>query len=118
MSSNHPQVPYLLGPLLLTILLPSFTRPAAATSEGGSWRQQAVQRIEQQEYEANPSALGLQAPNRAQSIRTCFREGGIEVVPRLINPNEEHWRFQWRTEAWWSVPPPMKTAAGRPAGPA
>jgi hypothetical protein len=49
------------------------------------------------EYDLSLSADGVQAPNRAQGLRTYFRATGLEVVPRQ---SETTWRFAWRTSGW------------------
>jgi hypothetical protein len=61
------------------------------------WWREVSARLERAEYEVSASVAGLQAPNRAQNLRTRFCENGIEVVPRT---GEASWRFTWSTEAW------------------
>ncbi|MCK4414564.1 MAG: FG-GAP repeat protein [Candidatus Eisenbacteria sp.] len=63
------------------------------------WWQTVCDQIQEEEYNASVAAGGLQAPNRANNLRTYFREGGIEVVPR-IRGEQSSWRFSWRTSHW------------------
>lgn len=65
---------------------------------GGDWLSGVQSAIECEEYHASVSAAGLQAPNRAQNIRTYFKDSGIEVVPR--SAEKPAWRWQWQTTAW------------------
>src|SRR5690242_17084617 len=41
--------------------------------------------IAEKEYEATPNSKGLQAPNRAQNLRTYFTTSGIRVVDRTAH---------------------------------
>ncbi len=75
-------------------------RPAARNSTPAvpaSWWEQVQQRIASEEYFATAQPGGLQAPNRAQGLRTHFGNEALEVVPRT---GEAHWRLEWRTTAW------------------
>jgi FG-GAP repeat/FG-GAP-like repeat len=61
------------------------------------WWTDAVAALERSEYLASITQEGLlQAPNRAQNLRTTFGERGIAVVPRTSR-NEPVWRFAWQT---------------------
>jgi len=101
--------------------------PTAATRAAGvdeRWWRRTSAALERQEYEATPGEHGLQAPNRAQNLRTLFRPQGIEVRPRqgsrvawptlqaaggglrLASPERAAtpsatpaWRFGWETTA-------------------
>ncbi len=65
------------------------------------WQTQALSQLEQQEYFVSRHEDGLQAPNRAHNLRTSFRTGGIDVVPRDVPANETAtWQFGWRTSKW------------------
>jgi FG-GAP repeat protein len=84
---------------------------------GGDWLSVVQSAIEREEYHTSVSAAGLQAPNRAQNIRTYFKDSGIEVVPRI--DEKPSWSWQWRTVAWGreghirptsSIPPTHKGA--------
>jgi hypothetical protein len=46
------------------------------------WCAQTSATIARSEYEASPTDRGLQAPNRAQNLRTYFRDSGLELIPR------------------------------------
>jgi hypothetical protein len=78
----------------------------AATSAHGSepvdpdWWSAARAEIERSEYRVSQTSDGLQAPNRAKNLRTFFRDGAIEVVPRTNAREHTPWRFGWRTEVW------------------
>lgn len=47
-----------------------------------SWLESASGSIEALEYEASASDRGLQAPNRAQDLRTFFEPSGARIEPR------------------------------------
>ena len=64
-----------------------------------SWRQSVASGLEREEYRASSTPTGLQAPNRAQNVRTYFRSGEIEVVPRDPSTTPS-WQFLWRTSGW------------------
>ncbi len=79
------------------------TDPAPALDTGGlePARQAAIlSGIEQREYHASLTPEGLQAPNRAHNLRTWFREGGIDVVPRMATDDAPTWSLGWRTTGW------------------
>jgi concanavalin A-like lectin/glucanase superfamily protein/FG-GAP repeat protein/Big-like domain-containing protein len=76
----------------------SVETPGFKGRPGRDWLSGVQNAIELGEYHASVSAAGLQAPNRAQNIRTYFRDSGIEVVPR--GDEKPSWRWQWRTTAW------------------
>ncbi|HWN83411.1 MAG TPA: integrin alpha, partial [Candidatus Udaeobacter sp.] len=62
-----------------------------------SWWQAVTAELEREEYATKPTAQGLQAPNRAQNMRTIFGERGIEVLPRTKKDTAPAWRFAWQT---------------------
>jgi hypothetical protein len=62
-----------------------------------SWYQAVTGDLARAEYAATRTPAGLQAPNRAQNLRTAFGEHGIEVVPRTGNDVAPAWRFAWKT---------------------
>ena len=64
----------------------------------GGWLSGVQGAIEREEYHPSMSPAGLQAPNRAQNLRTFFRDSGIEVAPRTAGKSA--WRWQWQTTAW------------------
>jgi hypothetical protein len=54
--------------------------------------------IEAEEYHASVAAAGLQAPNRAENLRTYFRPGGIEIVPRTTRTGAApQWSWRWES---------------------
>src|ERR1041384_1963797 len=56
----------------------AFDARSAAAGASADWWTQVRGAIEREEYNASASAEGLQAPNRAQNLRSWFRsEGGI-----------------------------------------
>jgi hypothetical protein len=70
---------------------------AALPGGSGGWWAEAVAALERSEYTASTTVQGmLQAPNRAQNLRTTFGERGIAVVPRTSR-DEPAWRFGWQT---------------------
>jgi FG-GAP repeat/FlgD Ig-like domain/FG-GAP-like repeat len=71
---------------------------AAGSDE--SWQTDVLSRLAQQEYLASQDEHGLQAPNRAHNLRTHFRDGGIDVVPRQSKDEADSWQFAWRTSRW------------------
>jgi len=80
---------------------PAAADPAvlAAGADDGWW--QAVStRIRSDEYHACVGKAGLQAPNRAQNLRTHFRKDAIEVVPREEPAEGDAWRLLWSTTRW------------------
>ncbi len=87
---------------------------AEARSVGAdeSWFQSVCEQIERDEYQASVSDRGLQAPNRAHNLRTYFRDGGIEVVPRTPEDGGI-WSLTWRTTGWGrGHPQDAKDSAG------
>ena len=86
--------------LLAALPMSDTAAPARSAREASmaEWSARARGAIEHEEYLARPTRQGLQAPNRAQNLRTWFRSEGIEVVPRKADRRE--WSFRWRTEAW------------------
>lgn len=54
--------------------------PAGLSSQ---WLQQAGEHLSQLEYQVRTDAVGIQAPNRAQNLRTYFDRDGIRVFDRL-----------------------------------
>ena len=63
-----------------------------------AWWSQAFESIRRAEYAPSPTETGFQAPNRAHNLRASFREGGLDVGPRI--PGSGAWRWSWRTAAW------------------
>ena len=71
--------------------------PAAMpTGAANDWSARAYAAIELEEYRASGTSTGFQAPNRAQNLRTYFRERRIEVVAREGDAVLA-WRFAWET---------------------
>jgi FlgD Ig-like domain/FG-GAP repeat/FG-GAP-like repeat len=74
--------------------------PDASTRAAGAdagWWQSVTTGLERQEYHATVGAQGLQAPNRAQNLRTVFGPRGIEIEPRVKSDTAPAWRFAWKT---------------------
>ena len=94
----------------------------AATRRAGAdeaWWQAVSIGLERQEYEAAPGERGLEAPNRAQNLRTQFGPRGIGVGPRAVEPRgiagaTTAWRFGWETAA---LGRPGRMTAVTPASP-
>jgi FG-GAP repeat len=76
---------------------PEIMPAAAAAGATPSWWREAQLGMQLQEYEIGRSDKGLQAPNRAQNLRTCFFKDGIEVMSRITPSPVASWRFTWRT---------------------
>src|ERR1051325_5132460 len=76
----------------------AFDARSAAAGASADWWTQVRGAIEREEYNASASAEGLQAPNRAQNLRSWFRSEGVELVPRTAESGE--WCVRWQTEAW------------------
>jgi len=74
------------------------TLPAEASED---WWTQVSRSLAEVEYRTSESAAGLQAPNRAQNLRTYFRDGSIELLPRESGASD--WCWTWRTIAWGRV---------------
>jgi len=70
----------------------------SAAGAGAGWWDQVRARIEASEYEASMSDQGLQAPNRAQDLRTRFGPAAITIVPRREAGGS--WQWSWQTVAW------------------
>jgi len=62
------------------------------------WWEAVTARIHQEEYRPSRDAHGLQAPNRANHLRTRFRAGGIDVAMR--EGEDAGAQVTWRTESW------------------
>jgi hypothetical protein len=60
-----------------------------ARPPGADWLARAQRHLAEREYEAGPNAQGLQAPNRAQNLRTYFERTGIRVVDRTAAGSPE-----------------------------
>jgi hypothetical protein len=74
------------------------------TGVSADWWATVCESIEESEYHASRGEAGLQAPNRAQNLRTRFRDTGIEIVPR--DRRSQDWIWTWKT-ATWGRPPKM-----------
>ncbi|MFC1573065.1 FG-GAP-like repeat-containing protein [Candidatus Eisenbacteria bacterium] len=73
-------------------------QPTPDSWADAGWWATASRQIAVSEYEASVTEGGLQAPNRAQNLRTYFRPGVIEIVRRTeMNPS---WVWTWQTTAW------------------
>ncbi len=74
----------------------NFATDPAGADQG--WWQTVSQDLQRAEYEASHNEHGLQAPNRAQNLRTYFNPQGIEVLPRTaVEVEAGAWRFAWET---------------------
>ena len=75
---------------------------ALAARQAGArpdWWQSVSQQMAVEEYHASVADGGLQAPNRAQNLRTRFGAQGIGVEPRILGGAASAWRFGWETAA-------------------
>src|SRR5213078_1912984 len=55
------------------------TEPSAANAD---WLARVERELAAREYETSVNSRGLQAPNRAQNLRTYFEPSGIRLVDR------------------------------------
>ena len=78
---------------------PIVDTPARHAGADESWFTTVSAELQRQEYQATPGLDGLQAPNRAQNLRTTFHSRGIEVAPRVIEERGA-WQFDWKTTGW------------------
>ncbi len=91
-------------------------RSAEISQADADWWAAVKQRIVEAEYEVTPAKHGLQAPNRAQNIRTQFAGDGICVTPR--RDEGPCWRWAWQTQRfgregnWRTVESGEPAAAG------
>ena len=80
---------------------PSSIEGPASFSAGaprGDWWSRVQEQIVEDEYHASRTTEGVQAPNRALNLRTYFRDGSIEVVPRVAARGETaRWSWTWQT---------------------
>ena len=60
--------------------------PSAEIGSEPKWIESSLGVIASREYEASYTPRGLQAPNRAQNLRTWFRPEGIEDAQRKSGP--------------------------------
>ncbi len=73
--------------------------PAEVTrTDDANWFARVRADLARAEYEVSATPAGLQAPNRAQDLRTAFRDDRVEVARRRA-PGAA-WRWAWRTTAW------------------
>ena len=88
----------LAAPVLLFQHRTVFAAQAATndSSISSDWWSCARVQLEAEEYVASVAAAGLQAPNRANNLRTYFRDHGIEVVPRVRAEGGASWTWAWR----------------------
>ncbi|HWN82871.1 MAG TPA: hypothetical protein VNM87_12290, partial [Candidatus Udaeobacter sp.] len=74
--------------------------PAVAQAGGDSnWWSTASAGLLAEEYCASVADGALQAPNRAQNLRTRFAAEGIAIEPRVLGGAAPVWRFGWETAA-------------------
>jgi hypothetical protein len=84
--------------------LPTIEPAAVEAGADAPWWKAVSTQLAAKEYEATVAAEVLQAPNRAQNLRTCFALGKIEIRPRMPAENAKStaqpWRFVWETVRW------------------
>ena len=74
--------------------------PAVAALPAGistDWWSRAQNDLAGREYHASVAGGRLQAPNRAQNLRTTFEPRGLSIVPRTKDSPASAWRFEWHT---------------------
>lgn len=79
-----------------TAMVPEPASGALPADSG--WWEQASRAIASMEYDATPAAAGLEAPNRAQGLRSTFLAERIEVGPRHAEAGA--WKWSWTTRAF------------------
>ncbi len=93
--------------ILLASFVPGLAAPSPAQPPGGTqasdlvpsdWWTAVTEDLCAREYHVSLGAEGLQAPNRAQNLRTRFTPAGIEIVPRNSG-REFAWSWTWQTVA-------------------
>jgi len=62
------------------------------------WMARVTAQLARREYFATVARGRLQAPNRAQGLRTTFRSDRVEIAPR--RPNDHPWSVSWSTLRW------------------
>jgi hypothetical protein len=72
---------------------------AAQAGAGPDWWPTISEQLATEEYHASIADDGLQAPNRAQNLRTRFEADGIAIEPRVLGGAAPAWRFGWETAA-------------------
>ncbi|MGD8396938.1 MAG: integrin alpha, partial [Candidatus Eiseniibacteriota bacterium] len=80
----------------LAVAAPKAAAPAVGVS--ADWWAEVSRRLAASEYNVSSSDLGLQAPNRAQNLRTVFNGRGVEIGPR--DPRLAEWHWSWSLERW------------------
>lgn len=98
--------PYLLLSSLLIHCLGASAAPPQPAAPAG-----LAQALQRQEYFASVNHTGLQAPNRAQGLRTYFQADGLHVVRR---DTEETLLFDWRVRRLERGDGAIPLAAGVP----
>ncbi|HWN81888.1 MAG TPA: hypothetical protein VNM87_07325, partial [Candidatus Udaeobacter sp.] len=73
-------------------------RPAQAADR--AWEQAISHQLSAMEYEAGMGPAGLEAPNRAQNLRTHFQTSEIAIVARDAAESGQGWSFGWRLTGW------------------
>ncbi len=68
---------------------------ASASANSGLAQQDVRQQLMRQEYFASVNSAGLQAPNRAQGMRTYFGPDGVRIVSRDLQEAQLlHWQLR------------------------
>ncbi len=84
-------------PVPLHASLGGIAPAARAAGADEAWWRTVSAGLQRQEYDATLGERGLQAPNRAQNLRTLFGPRGIEIEPRAMGEATPTWRFGWET---------------------
>src|SRR5262245_14584272 len=72
---------------------------ARQAGAGPDWLPSISQQLASAEYHPSVADGWLQAPNRAQDLRTRFGADGIAIEPRVLDGAPPAWRFGWETAA-------------------
>jgi hypothetical protein len=97
-----------LACVVLLGVLPTVSRSGAQAATGAAsvanpagahagWLARVDEAIAAREYEVSATSAGVQAPNRAQGLRTWFGEGGIQIRPRCAAEGGPAWELRLET---------------------
>jgi FG-GAP repeat/FlgD Ig-like domain len=85
------------------------TTPDLPVGASPEWLAEVSKNLTAREYQISAGDSDLQAPNRAQNLRTTFSENGISVQPRDLRVAD--WSWSW-TLAAWGREDRLETASG------
>ena len=98
MKCSRSRVPALAAVAALVALGGPLTIPARAADQ--AWQQSISQHVAAIEYHPAMGRAGLEAPNRAQNLRTHFQDSEIAIVARDAAASGQDWSFAWQLTRW------------------